>query len=185
MIATRAHEDSSVSFLVSTSNGEGRIKWALKREGWFKSYLRDIVGVDLKRFTFVRQTSPGEVHSQVWFVPKGAKPPEMNQARWDLVLSPDAKAMVWFQTGSKYNFPICPELDLTESYVELLQANPSYRAHVVIATTSSVAFEKKKLEVAEKLKGIDSSRIRYFFEKYDDSPGYEFWIVPPRTKLDH
>jgi hypothetical protein len=59
------------------------------------------------------------------------------------------------------------------------------RAHDVIATASPEAFEKKKMVVAERLKGIDPSRIRCFFEKYDDSPGYEFWIVPPKTKRGH
>lgn len=176
----RLSEEPESRSVISIAASQDQVRRALYFEGIVKSYLRDTKGVELTRLAIQRVKGVGEPFTRVWLVPKGAEPPASGESNWDLGLNPGAKGFVWFVTGSKDTHPICPEFDLRESYTELLNANPTAMAHVVIATTSPEAFEKKKVEVAEKLEGIEGDRIRYFFEKYDDYPGFEFWIVPEK-----
>ncbi|HUF04105.1 MAG TPA: hypothetical protein VMM38_08005 [Aridibacter sp.] len=172
----------SVFVSIAGSGESSDWRWVLFQEGYMKGYLRDAWGIDISRVSFERSKPVNGMRIRVWTVPPVVPPPKGEPHTYDLQIPEDVKPFVWFYSGSKYPYPICAEWDGFESYTELLTANPTAKAHVVIATTSPEAFEKKKVDVAKKLVGIDSLRIRYFFEKYDDYPGFEFWIVPAKQK---
>jgi|GEM_PF-2037827 len=137
----------------------------------------------LVKKAIARNLNSDQIHLQFWLVPLGSLPPEIEKVRrieWHYNLTPDMKPFI-LHTDNEH---ICSTPTFPRVYEAILMANPRAHGNVVIYGNSRKVLQQGLKDTKEILNAIPKTRIRYFFEKSEESdyPWAEYWIVPPKPK---
>lgn len=156
-------------------------------ESWIKGIFRNR-GFPNDRFLIVRGELRDKLKIQFWMIPAGAKPPQIEAAKWNFRLPKNTKPYVFPKIDLRDQ--LCPyaEYMSLDNLSEYLDDNPGSRTNIVIQERNTARFKEEKARISEKLVkkyGIDIKRLRYFFvqdtnRENDDYyyPQVEVWLLP-------
>lgn len=129
------------------------------------------------KFIVIEAGESEELDIELWKVPNGVEKPFEINTKWDYSL-PLNKALIYY--ASEDDGGICPYINRSKVFVELLQANPHLRGNVVIYEESVNQFRKRKEDLLKEMSSISQNRLRFFYSKKSYSGHIELWLVPKK-----